>query len=291
VNNQPDLRVLDNVPGYRRTLARAYEVEDSYRERSYLGLSEKICGIPIGPLTLQAFLQFSRIGSPFICGWRRPAINDVAYFLFRLSPAFERARAAKQKELNLESRKPGKIESWLRSRFPNSFLASWLPDNSTPEERAAAAFIKVRREFAEQVRGIDYFAAVRAIDRFVDRMLLDKPIGSKGSLSDPADTSVPTDIIHLIAGAYGWSRDEILELPMPEVFQALRKIQRDMPGCPKRARAKVHPYATRLTRKHRRISEAAAVAAASPVAAAVSAASSASLTEAGDTPASTGTCN
>ena len=242
-----DLRILDNVPGYRRALQRGYAIEERWREQSYLDLSENICGIPVRPLTWQAYRQLCRIDSPFVCGGRRPEIHDVAFFLFRISPAFERARAAKEKAI---ADQPGQFQTFLRRLFRRP--------NPSATERGAAAFIKVRQEFVEQVRGLDYFQAVRAINRFVDRMLLDRPIGSKGSRTDPADTSVDADIVHMIAGAYGWTRDYIVNLPMPEIFQALRSIQRDMTGCPKRAKARVHPLAVRFTRKHREISRAAA---------------------------------
>ncbi|MEN3369940.1 MAG: hypothetical protein V7609_2083 [Verrucomicrobiota bacterium] len=236
---------LHKVPGYTRTRERAFKVEESYREYSYLDLSDKICGIAVGPLTFQVYLQLCRIESPFLCGGRPPFIHDVAFFLFRLSPAYDQAREAKRAAMKPQPR-------WRRLTFSFSAFPYFSICSSSPEERGAVAFIEVRRKFIERVRGLNFQKAVRGINRFVDRMLLDKPISSKRkNLSfDPADVSVAGDIIHLIAGAYGWKRDEILQLPMPEVFQALRKIQRDMPGCPKRAHAKVHPIAARLTRKH-----------------------------------------
>jgi hypothetical protein len=252
---------LRKVPGYTRARDRAFKIEEAYREYSYLDLSENICGVAVGPLTFQAYLQLCRIESPFLCGGP-PFIHDVAFFLFRLSPAYERAREAKRAELNKKSREVGKLEALVIRQFP--FLRSYFPNPSSPEERAANAFIKVRQEFIERVRGLDFVAAVRGINRFVDRMLLDKPIAAtkrKQLFSDPEDTSVGADIVHLIASAYGWKRAAIMEMPMPEVFQALRKIQRDMPGCPKRARQRVHPIAARFTRKHCAIAEAAALAA------------------------------
>jgi hypothetical protein len=240
-----DLRVLENVPGYRRALQRGYCLEESWREQTYLGLTEKICGIPIGPLTFQAYRQLSYVGSPFLCG--QPAfIDDVALFLFRLSPAYDRARAAKERAIGTEPP--------LLRMFP--FLRTWFPNYwPSAEDRGVAAFVQVRREFIEQVRAIDFHKSVRAIRRFVARMLIDRPLGSKRTVSsDPADTSFAADVIHIIATAYGWSEEKIDQLPMPKIFQALRLIQRDKPGCSKRDRAKRHPLAVRFTQKHRKIS-------------------------------------
>jgi hypothetical protein len=131
------------------------------------------------------------------------------------------------------------------------------------EAIAENAFTRARRPFINLILFFDFEEgfrrAGRSIDRFLDRMLLDKPISwnGKNPSLDPSDTSFAEDVIHLIAGARGWGRDEILQLPMPEVFQALRKIQRDDPRCSKPARAKVHPFATRFTRRHRAIARAA----------------------------------
>jgi hypothetical protein len=239
---------LANVPGYRRALQRAYRVEESFREQSYLGIAEKLCGIPVGPLTFQAYLQLDRIGSPFVCGGM-PLPHDVAFFLFRLSPAYERARAAKL----AAERDPTVADRILRPRYSRLSAA----------RRGTDAFVMVRREFIEQVRKVSLSAAVRAIRRFMRRMLLDRPAYSSSSnaSSDPADTSWAADVIHMIATAYHWPRADILALPMPEVFQALRNIRRDQPNCPKKHRAKVHPIASRLTRRHRKIATDAAASA------------------------------
>jgi hypothetical protein len=83
------------VPGYDRCRARGFRLEESFREFSYLGAPEFICGVEVGPLTLQAYLQLCAARSPFLVGGRHPFIQDVAVFLFRLSPAYDAAHAAK----------------------------------------------------------------------------------------------------------------------------------------------------------------------------------------------------
>lgn len=268
---------LSKVHGYDRALHRGYQLEESYREYSYLDLSSSICGVAIGPLTFQIFLQLCRAGSPFLVGGA-PFIHDVAFFLFRLSPAYEEARSAKaeartkvataatlsRRELLRIARENGLVSPPLRFVIRHSSLVILLEQHA--ELVVANAFKRSRSKFIERVRGLPFRQTVRAINRFVDRMLFDRPASSgrrnAPATSEPADTSVAADIIHLITGAYGWHRDQVLALPMPEVFQALRKIQRDNPKCKKRERALVHPFATRFTRKHRALASAAAEAAA-----------------------------
>lgn len=277
---------LNKVPGYRRALARGFRIEESYREYSYLGAPEFICGVEVGPLTLQAYLQLCAARSPFLVGGRYPFIQDVAVFLFRLSPAYDAAFAAKaaaRAEIaTLRSLPHSRLRAIARENglkvggafVPRLFSAigrsrrgdrlRQLLEQHT-EGIARNAFSRVRRQFIDGILQLPFSTAVRAITRFIDRMLLDKPLVSRGrNLShDPSDTSFANDIVHMIAGAHGASRDEILRTPMPEIFQTLRNIHRDNPNCPKRYRAKVHPFATRFTRRHRALAEAAAALAAS----------------------------
>jgi hypothetical protein len=275
------------VPGYTRALQRGYRLEDSFREFSYLDAPEFICGVEVGPLTLQAYLQLCAARSPFLVGGRHPFIQDVAVFLFRLSPAFAQAHAAKEEArtkvataATLPYRELLRIarENDLLPRFSilhprsailaqtRSALIRLLEQNV--EAIAESAFTRARRPFIELILFFDFEEgfrrAVRSIDRFLDRMLLDQPPWSKSKNPslDPRDTCFATEVIHMLASAYGWSRDEILALPMPEVFQTIRKIQRDDPRCPERYLAKVHPLANRFTRRHRAIARKAARAAA-----------------------------
>src|ERR1700730_7053612 len=87
---------LSAVSGYKRCLARGYKLEESHREYSYLDAPEFICGVEVRPLTLQMYLQLCAARSPFLVGGRAPFIQDVGVFLFRLSPAYDLAFAAKR---------------------------------------------------------------------------------------------------------------------------------------------------------------------------------------------------
>jgi hypothetical protein len=264
--------ILEEIPGYRRALTRAHRLEESWREFSYLGLSESIAGIPVGPLTWQIYRQLCKAKSPFLVGGR-PFIHDVALFLFRLSPAYDAAVAAKRKvgtriselgtlstkALRQIARENGLLPR-LSFRLPTSRFRLRRPDLITLLEQNAAsisanAFKRVRSRFSESIIALPFDSSVRAINRFVDRALLDKPQGrsNKNPSLDPTDTSCDADVIHMIAGAYHWSREEILTLPMQEIFQALRNINADNERRVGKTPRKAHPLGARLTKRFKDI--------------------------------------
>jgi hypothetical protein len=84
-----------------------------------------------------------------------------------------------------------------------------------------------RQQFIESIALLPYAATLRAVNRYLDRMLIDKPptIAKKNGVRP--DTSFAASAIHQLASAYGWSDEQILDLPMPRVFQYMRKIHRE----------------------------------------------------------------
>ena len=106
-----------------------------------------------------------------------------------------------------------------------------------------------RARFVESVHPLAYerdrfHRSVRSIKRFVNRMLVDKPPSSGGSNSI-SDVSFVGAFVHEFASAYGWDEDQILDKPLPQLFQLLRQILRDRnPKLPR-----FNPIAARLTRR------------------------------------------
>lgn len=85
---------------------------------------------------------------------------------------------------------------------------------------------EVRKGFVAAISRLPFDSAIRTIDRFLDRQLRDRPPVPVKTNGTRADTSYAAMIIHCLASAYGWSGEEILDLPMPRIFQYLRKIHR-----------------------------------------------------------------
>jgi hypothetical protein len=88
---------------------------------------------------------------------------------------------------------------------------------------------KLRAEYVATLRELPFASSVRAISRFIDRMLIDKPpVSAKSEQSGSKhDLSFAASMIHSFASSYGWSPDQILDLPIPALFQFLRAIQRE----------------------------------------------------------------
>lgn len=83
-----------------------------------------------------------------------------------------------------------------------------------------------RAQFVGEIRTIAFLRAVRVIHRYIERMLIDRPASSSKNDGSKSDTSAAAALVHALASAYGWSDDQVLDLPMPRLFQYLRRIER-----------------------------------------------------------------
>jgi len=154
---------LNQIPGYGRAIARADRIEDHWRERAFLGLTETLRfgsgrSLEVLPLSLRAFLELSAVRSPFVVGGDiRP--EHIAQVLWRLSSEYSRS------------------------------------DRSQ------------RTIYLESIMAIPFLPAIRAINRFLDRMLIDRPPSKGGNDGSKADTSFAAALVHMLANAYGWDDD------------------------------------------------------------------------------------
>src|SRR5216117_1625394 len=85
---------------------------------------------------------------------------------------------------------------------------------------------EARKKFVATIADLPFRSASRAITRFLDRMLIDKPPQIGKSNGTRPDTSFAANAIHQLANEYGWSDETILDLPMPRLFQYMREIHR-----------------------------------------------------------------
>jgi hypothetical protein len=83
-----------------------------------------------------------------------------------------------------------------------------------------------RKKFMRSIAKLPFQLALRACDRYLDRMLIDHPPAMGKKTGRKIDTSFAATVIHQIASAYGWSDELILDLPIPRIFQYMRKIHR-----------------------------------------------------------------
>jgi hypothetical protein len=80
------------IPGLQDAVA----AERFQRNADFLDLPEKICGVPVRPLTVRDVVKLDTIDSPFIAGGRPPNVDDITNFLWLLSPGYEPSRLAKR---------------------------------------------------------------------------------------------------------------------------------------------------------------------------------------------------
>jgi hypothetical protein len=122
-------------------------------------------------------------------------------------------------------RSPFVVGGRVRPEHLVQLLWRMSPKYQANDKAARAAFIE---SIAPVFAGTVFPRAVRIVSRFFDRMLLDKPpVSEGGGVSSKPDASFAAGVIHLVAKNYGWSQDEILDTPMPVLFQFIRKLQRD----------------------------------------------------------------
>ena len=82
------------------------------------------------------------------------------------------------------------------------------------------------QEFAAALKQLPFKGAIRAINRYIDRQLMDRPPTAVARNDTKPDTSFAASMVHQLASHYSWSGEEILDLPLARSFQYLRKIHR-----------------------------------------------------------------
>lgn len=90
-------------------------------------------------------------------------------------------------------------------------------------------------DFARSIEHLSYARVCRAINRYIDRALLDRP-ATTGS-GTPIAVSFDAYLVDRIARTYGWSDEQILDAPLARLYQYLRLIQlKDNPRTPQISR-------------------------------------------------------
>lgn len=161
----------------REAYLAAIAKERDNRDFAFFDLPHTICGVDVVQMTLRQLMVRFAINCPFVNG-RTPEAEDVAAFLWHLSPRF---------------------------KFPTS----------------AADRSKFIQEIALTV---PYDRAVREIAEYIDITFMDAPAES-GSGSKVPTASIAAVLIDIFATNYSWSRAEILDTPLAQLYQLLREIE------------------------------------------------------------------
>ncbi len=184
----PDwVRQLDDL--YDRAIARSDRLHDYWRDFAFLGLNEEI-----------------RVAG---------------------DPETREARTVPVRQLTLQMfielcavRSPFLVGGSIRPEHVAQIL--W---RLSPEYDWRLTNPEARKDFIARIASLPFKPAIRSISRYLDRMLIDRPASNDKANGSRADTSFAASVVHAFASLYSWSDETILSLPMPALFQYLRKIQ------------------------------------------------------------------
>lgn len=199
-----------------RAIGRAKRIEDKLRDVAFLSVREEINGVEVNQLTLRHLTILFYIQSPFLFGGIRK-IEDVGTFLWIVSPHY----CVHDKPVPLTR----------RERF-----FYWLHRKHVPTMREAF--------LSQLVCHPKWQLFYRAIDRYLDRALMDKPPMTSGGTR--MATSFAAGIIDRIAAAYGWRDEAILDTPMSRIYQLMKWIE--VRGNPKTPQ--FNPLRDRITQRY-----------------------------------------
>ena len=184
-------------------IARADRLEDYWRDYAFLGLDETI--------RVPSAHQVAAIDP------NRPGGSG--------EPPLPKGRTIRASQISLRMfiqlcavRSPFLVGGKVGPEHVAQILWRLSPQYGDPAER---------KTFVASIADLPFKATVRAIQRYLDRMLADKPPSSSKSSGSRPDTSFAASVIHALAQTYSWGDEAILDLPMPRIFQYLRKIRRD----------------------------------------------------------------
>jgi hypothetical protein len=201
--------LLTDYPGYERASQRARQLEDYLRDLPFLFSLDTIRGVTVRQLTprMCGLLLFAR--SPFLYkgATRRP--DDVARFLWVVSPEYKPDQAA-----------------------ADAYMKSIPLIKATREGRLFPVF----NSFC------------RAIGRYIDRAFFDQP--PSAAESGPIfPVAYQTAIIHPIARGYSWPAERILDMPVAQLYQLLKCIQRERSAAAGMGIPVFSPYQDKVDRR------------------------------------------
>jgi hypothetical protein len=179
------------------------------RDCAWLKVPRSLCGIDTRPLSARDLLTLFCLRSPFLSasfldGSRKP-ISDWPEIepegfsaLFMFIPLSEVVRFL-----------------WIHS-------CAFKPIAGGLMSRIIARRRFVR--FAKRCRRLKYGQACEEIRDYMNESLADGPGGKSTGPARQSVASWVSSDIHLIASAYGWTADYILDMPIAQMFQCERRI-------------------------------------------------------------------
>lgn len=180
------------IPGYADAVRR----EDELRRRAWVNPWREICGVRVRPLTLRDMESLAELRNGFFLPWKFDSdeeyLGHCAQVVWWLSAL----------------PKPTEGDSWLRRRRVL---------------RAKDAL--VRKLFADRAR------LAQEVPEFIGEQFFDSLRGSSGAVSGTPIAANPAYVADTLAAAgYRLHPDEVMALPLPQLWQLLRVATRRMTG-------------------------------------------------------------
>lgn len=179
------------IPGF----ADAVKREQRVRRQAWVHVRHEIAGVPVRSLTLRDMEILEEMQSGFFCPWRFDSdseyLGHCAQLVWWLS----------------DCPKPDRYRTTWRGLFaakPRRELIAQLATKPAELARDTAAFMR---------------------DQFMDA-----PKGSAESFGTAAAAGPAYIFDTLAAGGYAFTADEILDMPLPRLWQLLRLVQRRVFG-------------------------------------------------------------
>lgn len=172
-----------------RSIVRAARIEDALRDIALLPVNLDINGIEVRQFNLEHWLILSKVRSPFLVPGSAPTPADIGLFLWVVSP---------EHQIGLGSSSFfGRIRRYLVTRKRRAFL----------------------RRVVTQPKWLNFEPAIR---RYLKRAFMDRP--PTGGVGKQVSAGLGASMVYRVAYVTGWSRKEIREMPIAEVFQYLNWI-------------------------------------------------------------------
>lgn len=181
------------IPGF----AEAVKREQAVRRQAWAGVRLSICGVKVRDLTLRDLETLEELQNGFFCPWRFD--TDLEYLAHCAQLVWYLSDAPK----------------------PTSESVGW----------ESVKAMRYRRRLNERLAG-DPARLARETRDFLHRQFMDAPKGSSESMSAATAAGAAYVIDTLAAGGYSLPLDELLDLPLPKLWQLVRLVQRRVFGHP-----------------------------------------------------------
>jgi hypothetical protein len=179
----------EDIPGYREEFAKAFRLQQSVRDLSFLEDHDVVLGRRVRLPNLIDIAALSLQGNSFVCGGQRRLI-DAALAMWLLSPEWEMEKGSRLRRWRIRRR---------RDRYTKALVRQW--GGTT---------------------------VMLAMDDFFVRMFVDSERGASGSKPPLPRAAYPAYYGHFFMFHYKAPESWVLSCPIPRLLQYVHQMQRQL---------------------------------------------------------------